>query len=745
MNETITETILIVEDEVITAMAETMTVEKFGYQVLTVDSGEEAVRCVADNPHLSLILMDIDLGGGMDGTEAARKILAFRKLPILFLTSHAEKEMVERVRGITRYGYVIKNSGDFVLQSSIEMAFELFDAHQKIRESEERFRGIYNTSPIGIAIVNTENQRFLQANESFQKLVGYTEEELKELNVEEVTHPDDREREREKLRHHAHGERHLFEIEKRYVRKDGEVRHVRLVGDTLDLKGGTFPLAVANVMDVTEQRRAREELEMRESVLDRIFDLLPVGIWFADKHGTLLRGNPAGVRIWGAEPRVGQPEYGVFKARRLPSGEEIAPHDWALAHTINEGVTVVDEMLEIDAFDGVKRIILNYTAPVTDDRGSILGGIVVNQDITERARAEEALKMREREFSTLVENALDIIVRFDTDFRYVYCNRALNRQFGVPASSLIGKTPYETGISAADAEFVINALRTVLESGRELSVEQKLLTPGGAKWFLTSVIPEHDETGRTESLLAISRDITDRRQAEEEIQTLLKEKEMLLREVHHRIRNNLGSIDNLLTLQLVSAADDSAAMALQDAQSRVRSMMMLYDRLNLSADYTHIGVKDYLESLSVRILDIFPGREKVAVHYAIDDFTLDARTVFPLGLIINELLTNSMKHAFPGGEKGILSLSATWHDGVATVTVEDNGIGFPAAGCTGGFGLNLISMLVRQIGGTMRMEHGNGTRIIIDFPCGHSPQGRTPAGRREVTGSGLPCIPDPPG
>jgi len=509
-------TILLVEDDAITSMAEARTVEQFNYRVITAFSGEEAIHCAADNPHISMVLMDIDLGGGIDGTEAARQILLFRALPIVFLTSHAEKEMVDKVRGITRYGYVIKNSGDFVLQSSIEMAFELFDAHERLQESEGRFRGIFETSPIGIAIVNTEDQLFLQANESFRNLVGYSEDELKCLFVDSVTHPDDREREREMLRLHASEKGKLFEIEKRYIRKDGEVRQVRVVGDTLFQKDGRPPLAVANVLDVTEQLRAREELEMRESVLEKIFDLLPVGLWFADRHGTLLRGNPMGVRIWGAEPQVGQEKYGVFKARRLPSGEEIAPDDWALAHSINEGITVVDEMLEIDTFDGKKRIILNYTAPVKDDQGTIQGAIVVNQDITERTHAEEALKQREREFSTLVENARDIIVRLDTRFRYLYCNRALHYHFGVPASALIGRTPYEAGMPDQDADYIVSALRKVVESGKDLNVEHRMLTPHGLKWFHTFIVPERDESGKTESLLAISRDISERMQAEAE-------------------------------------------------------------------------------------------------------------------------------------------------------------------------------------------------------------------------------------
>jgi PAS domain S-box-containing protein len=154
----------------------------------------------------------------------------------------------------------------------------------------------------------------------------------------------------------------------------------------------TDDLYVHYIFDITEHKRAEEAVRNREDVLQKIFDLLPVGLWFADKDGKLLRGNPAGVKIWGAEPKVDPSEYGVFKARRLPSGEEVAPDDWALAHTIRDRVTIVDELLEIDAFDGQKKTILNYTAPVLDAQGEVQGAIVVNLDITDRKRAEESLR-----------------------------------------------------------------------------------------------------------------------------------------------------------------------------------------------------------------------------------------------------------------------------------------------------------------------------------------------------------------
>lgn len=128
-------TILLVEDDAVTALVEEAMIRRFGYEVVIANSGEQAVRLAAGREEIDLVLMDIDLGAGMDGTEAAALILAKRNLPIVFLTLHAEQEYVERVRKITRYGYVIKNSGDFVLQSSIEMAFTLFEAYEALKKS----------------------------------------------------------------------------------------------------------------------------------------------------------------------------------------------------------------------------------------------------------------------------------------------------------------------------------------------------------------------------------------------------------------------------------------------------------------------------------------------------------------------------------------------------------------------------------------------------------------------------------
>ena len=162
----------------------------------------------------------------------------------------------------------------------------------------------------------------------------------------------------------------------------------------------------ANLIEILiERNQAQKDFLRNEDLLNRIFDILPVGLWLADKNGQLYRSNPAAVRVWGAKPLVNISEYGLFRGRRLPSREEIEPDDWALAHTIREGMTFEDELLEIDTFDGKKKIILNYCSPIKNADDSIDGAVVVNLDVTDRIRAEEEAKKAQAESQKLLLEA----------------------------------------------------------------------------------------------------------------------------------------------------------------------------------------------------------------------------------------------------------------------------------------------------------------------------------------------------
>ncbi len=206
--------------------------------------------------------------------------------------------------------------------------------------------------------------------------------------------------------------------------------------------------------------------------------------------------------------------------------------------------------------------------------------------------------------------------------------------------------------------------------------------------------------------------------AGEKIKSLLDEKEFILKEVHHRIKNNMSTIKSILALQAMKLNEPAAQAALNDAGSRVQSMMVLYDKLFLAERYSDMPVRMYLPALIDQILANFPESSRLNIEKNVDDFILDTKRLSTLGIIINELLTNIMKYAFADGVDGMITVSASLKDNRVTVIIQDNGRGIPVKTGNekpGGFGFTLISILVKQLNGTMKIESEKGTTVVLEF------------------------------
>lgn len=178
--------ILIVEDDITTAIIEKKQLENVGYTVIHAESGEKALDLLKnDRIAINLILMDIDLGDGIDGIETAQRILEDREIPILFLSSHTEPEIVHRTEKISSYGYVVKNTGFTVLDASIKMAIKLFHSKKAEIESEAKFKNYIEHSPYGIFIAD-ENGRYIDVNDEAINMTGYTRSELLNMTIPEL-------------------------------------------------------------------------------------------------------------------------------------------------------------------------------------------------------------------------------------------------------------------------------------------------------------------------------------------------------------------------------------------------------------------------------------------------------------------------------------------------------------------------------------------------------------------------------
>jgi len=341
-----------------------------------------------------------------------------------------------------------------------------------------------------------------------------------------------------------------------------------------------------------------------------------------------------------------------------------------------------------------------------------------------RREAEEALRRNEQKFHLLLNSAAEAIYGIDVDGNCTFCNNSCLKmlRYNNP-DDLLGKNMHWQihGKYQDGSFFPVEKCRIFMafKLGVGTHVDDEVLWRSDGTSFPSEYwsYPQLID-GRIVGSVVTFLDITERKLSEEKIKSLLAEKELILKEVHHRIKNNMNTIKSLLFLQADTLTDPSAVSALHDAENRVESMMVLYDKLYRSIDYHEISIKEYLPVLIDEIIDNFPNKGIVTIEKKIDDFTLDADTLFHLGIIVNELLTNMMKYAFAGMECGLITVSAGVKDNRAVFIIQDNGVGIPESVSfekTTGFGLDLVKMLTDQIGGSIIIERGSGTRFVLEF------------------------------
>ena len=370
---------------------------------------------------------------------------------------------------------------------------------------------------------------------------------------------------------------------------------------------------------------------------------------------------------------------------------------------------------------GQERIVTWHNTRLRDEAGNIIGGLSSEEDITERKCIEETLRESEARYRNLVKHAPAAIYEMDVQgTKFLSVNDTMCSILGYSREELFLMKPTDL-LDEEGRSLFKERLRKKLEGEKVDEAAEYHIRRTDGKWIHAAInvrayTYSNEEPSR---VTVIGYDITERKQAEEQIKSLLAEKELLLKEVHHRVKNNMFMIMSLLSLQASTLKDSGAISSLQDAKSRVQSMMVLYDKLSNSAGSGIISTQEYLTSLVNEIINNFPNRGQVVLEAQIDDFHANAKIALPIGIIINELLTNIMKHAFVGRKEGLIRVSFSIKDNHATLIVSDNGVGIPESiniESSTGFGLRLVSGIITiQLEGTIRIERGNGTKFVLEF------------------------------
>ena len=228
-----------------------------------------------------------------------------------------------------------------------------------------------------------------------------------------------------------------------------------------------------------------------------------------------------------------------------------------------------------------------------------------------------------------------------------------------------------------------------------------------------------DESGQPVLLQGVAFDITETKKAAEIVKSSLREKELLLKEIHHRVKNNLQITSSLLRLQAAKIPDAAVRQVLHESQDRIRSMALVHEMLYRSQDLARVDFPQYVRALVPQLFRSYNPGGRIRYRVEIDEIVFGVDLAVPCGLIINELVANALKHAFPGDRRGEICVRMRLEQDRYRLSVEDDGIGFPAGldvSQTGTLGLQLVRTLTEQIGGRLQEKTGQGTAFIIDLP-----------------------------
>ena len=350
------------------------------------------------------------------------------------------------------------------------------------------------------------------------------------------------------------------------------------------------------------------------------------------------------------------------------------------------------------------------------DRGGEL--ICFFRDITDRVRSEALLRESEVAYRTLFNSIRDAIIVVGPDRKIRDCNAAFTELFGYTREEALGAATEM--LFQSEADFLALGRRMKDDAGAAGFLYEVRYRRKNGEVFLGEKRVQHlyDDRGNTDGFIGLVRDVTERAQADRKIRELLQEKELLMHEMHHRIKNNMNTVASILALHASRMENPDAVAALNDAESRLISMQVLYDKLYRSDTMQELELDRYLPPLVEEILRLFPHRGGVNVVFRLEPIFLDVRSLSSIGIICNELITNAMKHAFVDQLGGTLTITASCSGSRIVLTIEDDGVGIPQGvriGSDEGFGLMLVEALVQQLQGVIRVDRNEGTRVTLEF------------------------------
>ncbi|MBT4333849.1 MAG: PAS domain S-box protein [Candidatus Cloacimonetes bacterium] len=672
--------ILIIDDqqENLTAIEKLVHNYISGCDVHTATTGKEGVAVSQlEIPDLILININLPLMDGFEICDKLKAIESTKQIPIIFLSQNKVSSAIN-IKSIKRgVNSIITIPIDKIeLTTQIKVIFRLQEAEERLRQdktnlekmfddkanelhqSEELYRSLFEESFNGIIFVTKEGE-FVVCNNAYIKITGYSIEELSSMDLNQITPVEFQEWERKEIFEKQLPQRgHSETYEKEYIKKNGAIIPVEVTSHKMKTDSGDI-LYWSLVRDISERRKAEDEIKL----LNNTFEDSINGFSIIDSKGKFVYANKAYLQMWGLE-----------NLNEIVGKSSASHFDNPLDH-----LTMITKLEEFGQYlteyvakrkNGTNFEVL-MSSHLHRSANNDIFYVSTSLDVTDHRNAEKELRRSETRLLSLFNSMTDIVMEIDYSGYYLYIAPTNANLLFMPSKHLLGKKLNDI-YPKPQADKFLNFIKECLNKNTTGTMEYPLVIKDKIVWF------EARATPRTKSsVLFIARDVTIRKQAEEQIKKDLKEKSTLLQELYHRTKNNMQVISSMLKMQSMRSEDKFIHESFKEINNKIIAMSLVHQKLYRAQDLSNIDLKEYIEELVDLLMQSYDIRpEIVSLSLELEQVFVLIDSAVPLGLVLNELISNVFKHAFPNNNGGVISLRLyKERDDTIHIHVSDNGIG----------------------------------------------------------------------
>lgn len=607
--------------------------------------------------------------------------------------------------------HVIENGSSIYGPDGIPLYLDgiIFDITES-KKAELDLENIFNLSVDLLCIASLTH--FTRVSPSFMKTLGYTEEELLSIPFMDFIHPDDIKPTTDLIEQKLKLGAPAIRFRNRYRRKDFQYVWLEWMSRPIPEQGVLYAVA----RDVTESMEMEELLRERDYWLTESQRVGKIGTYSLAVGPGIWKSTPLLDEIFGIGPDYPRDVQGWAALVHPDDREAMTAY---FGNIISERIPFDREYRIVRDSDGVTRWVHGRGELSLDLFGVPVRMIGTIQDINERREAQEKLRDALTRLEATLNAMPELMFEVDADGVIHDYKAPGDVSLYAPSEIFMGK-PLRDVIPADAAMVIMSAIAEADEKGYSHGALYSLPMPGGIKWFSLSVAAKKDPDGGHKRFIVLASDITDLKSAQERIAASLVEKDILLKEVHHRVKNNMAIISALLGLQARRAESVEIKQLVKDSQNRIMSMALVHEKLYKTDDFSSISIREYVSDLARHLKDSEGSLMRgLAIELDIHDIPLTIDSLIPCGLILNEMITNSMKHAFRGVQDPRIDISIKVVDSKVSVVYIDNGVGIPGHipfPTDNSLGLQIIGMLSKQLGGEIVLDRHSGTMFTLVFP-----------------------------